>query len=74
MNLITEFDYLLLKAKTEDVIKTLGGSLQEILNKSDIIDTLSKVSVFKNLSNTKMNILTSKIRIENFEDGQKIIT
>ena len=73
-DLITEFDCLLLKAKTEDVIKTLGGSLQEILNRSDIIDTLSKVSVFKNLSNTKMNILTSKIGIENFEDGQKIIT
>ncbi len=73
-DLITEFDCLLLKAKTEDVIKTLGGSLQEILNKSDIIDTLSKVSVFKNLSNTKMGILTSKIGIENFEDGQKIIT
>ena len=73
-DLITEFDCLLLKAKTEDVVKTLGGSLQEILNKSDIIDTLSKVSVFKNLSNTKMNLLTSKIGIENFEDGQKIIT
>ena len=73
-DLITEFDCLLLKAKTEDIVKTLGGSLQEILNKSDIIDTLSKVSVFKNLSNTKMNLLTSKIGIENFEDGQKIIT
>ena len=73
-DLITEFDCLLLKAKTEDVVKTLGGSLQEILNKSDIIDTLSKVSVFKNLSNTKMNLLTSKIGIENFEDGQKIIS
>ena len=73
-DLITEFDCLLLKAKTEDVIKQLGGSLQEILNKSDIIDTLSKVSVFKNLSKTKMEILTSKIRVENFSDGQKIIT
>ena len=30
-DLITEFDCLLLKAKTEDVVKTLGGSLQEIL-------------------------------------------
>lgn len=66
-------DCLLIKAPTKKVVEELGFSLAEIMEKSEISTSLSKVSIFKNLPRKKIEIITQKIGIQNFKDGEKII-
>ena len=73
-DLIPEPDCLFVKADTNEVIKVLGSSLLEIMEKSEIIDSLSKVSIFKNLPRKKLELIAQKIGIEKYEDKQTIIT
>ena len=67
-------DCLLIKANTKKVIEELGFSLSEIMEKSEISLSLSKVSIFKNLPRKKIEIITQKIGIETYKNGESIIT
>lgn len=67
-------DCLLVKADTSEVVKLLGANLSEVMEKSEIIDSLSKMSIFKNLPRKKLELIAQKIGIEKYEEKQKIIS
>ena len=72
--LVPSPDCLFLKADTEKILNKLGGNLKDIIKKSEMIKTLKKVSLFRNLPMSKYEKLTKKIGIENYEKGKKIIS
>ena len=72
--LIPSPDCLFLKANTEKILNKLGANLKEIIKKSEMIKTLKKVSIFRNLPMSKYEKLTKKIGIENYEKGKIIIS
>ena len=61
-------------ALVEEVLQKIGGSFIQVMHESDIYDSLSKVSIFKNLPRKKMELLSQKTRSNIYEDKQKIIT
>ena len=67
-------DCLLVKADINEVTKLLGASLLDVMAKSQIIDSLSQVRIFKNLPRKKLELIAQKIGIEKYEDKQTIIT
>lgn len=66
-------DCLLIKANMNEVNKILKGSLMDILQKSEMINSFAKIAVFKHLSNKKQEIISKKIEIEKYKDGETII-
>jgi cGMP-dependent protein kinase len=73
-DLIAQPDCLLVECEVEILTKTLGGSLMEMMGKSNILETLQKVHLFKNFTLKKLEILAEKIGVERYENGKKIIT
>lgn len=73
-DLIADPDCLMLEADMSEFSKLLGGSVQDILEKSIIIDTLQKVPLFRNFSLQKLEHIAQTIKTEKYKNGEKIIT
>ncbi|MCQ2816280.1 MAG: cyclic nucleotide-binding serine/threonine-protein kinase [archaeon] len=72
-DLVPSPDCLLIKANTDAVISKIGGSLIQVMDETDIFESLSKVSIFKNLPRKKMELISQKTRTNIYENEQKII-
>ena len=73
-DIIPQPDCLLIEANTNEFLSLLGGSFKELMDQTEIIKSLSKISIFKNLSNSKLEYLVQVISEEKFEDGENIVT
>lgn len=67
-------DCLLVEAEMAQIKKILGSSIAELLNQSSVIESLQKVHLFKNFTHKKYEILSEKIGIEKFKNGEIVIT
>lgn len=72
-DLIAEPDCLLCEVNTDAFLKATGYSFKDLINRSDIIEMLKCVRLFKSLSQNKINLIASKVKFENFKDKDKII-
>jgi cGMP-dependent protein kinase 1 len=66
-------DCLLMEANLIDFVKLLGGSFHELTERSNLIESLSKVPLFKDFPMTKIKSIAEHIIIEHFKNSQKII-
>jgi cGMP-dependent protein kinase len=66
-------DCLLLEASLVDFVKHLGGSFHEITERSNLIESLSKVPLFKNFPANKIKTIAENINTETYKHLQKII-
>lgn len=73
-NILPNPDCLLVEADTDKVIKVFGCNFPLLMNKSSLIEYLSKVSILKNLSEQQLENLSHKIGEESFEKGSNIIS
>ena len=73
-SIIANPDCLLCEVQTEAFLKATGYSFRDLINRSDILDCLKHVPLFKSLSSVKMNLIANKVKIENFKNGEKVIT
>ena len=73
-NLIAEPDCLIAEIEYSIFKKELGGDVANIQKKSNTLNTFDNIALFKNLSEDKLESLPSKLKIEKFENGKKIIT
>ena len=64
--LIAEIDYSIFR-------KELGGDISNIQKKSNQLNTFENITLFKNLSEDKLESIQNKIKIEKFDNGKKII-
>ena len=68
-------DALFMEANTMKIMYELQcASFSEIMNKCEIIESLSTISLFKNLPHSKLSEISTMIHIEKFKPGQKIIS
>lgn len=66
-------DCLLMHVNVTDFTNQLGGSFQQILLKSQIINTLVKVPLFKNMTQYKLEALASHIDTKKYKDKEDIV-
>lgn len=72
-NIVADPDCLLCEIPTEAFLKATGFSFKDLINRSDILELLKGVRLFKSLSSQKMNLIANKVKLENFKNGEKII-
>lgn len=72
-SIIADPDCLLCEVQTEAFLKATGFSFRDLINRSDILESLKHVPLFRSLSNNKMNLIANKVKLENFKNGEKII-
>lgn len=73
-DVIADPDCLIVEADKAEFCKLLGGNFSEVIQKSFTIDSLSKIPIFKNLSTSKLDILSKITKLEKFDNGDRIIT
>ena len=73
-DLIAEPDCLLASISFDKLKNELGGNMQNIQKKSNQMTSIDQIALFKNLSDDKIELIESKLKIEKFENGRKIIT
>ena len=62
------------EASTKEVLHQLGNSFQEIITNNNILEGLQQVGMFRSFSQLKLSKISQKIKIKNFNKGEKIIT
>ena len=67
-------DCLLIEIDTEKFEKYFKCSIKELLDKSSAIERLKQVNLFKTFTNTKLENLSEKIKIEKIPNGKNVIT
>lgn len=72
-SIIADPDCLLCEVQTEAFLKATGFSFKDLINRSDILESLKHVPLFRSLSNNKMNLIANKVKIETFKSGEKVI-
>jgi cGMP-dependent protein kinase 1 len=74
-DLVAEPDCLIAEVTTENFLKFLGGSnsFKEILKISNALDSIGKIPLFKSFPQKKLETLSNIIKIQNFENGKRII-
>ena len=72
-DLIAAPDCFIAQIDYEKFQNVLGGNIQNIQNKSKQQYSFDQITLFKNLSEDKLEILFSKLKIEKFDNGRKII-
>jgi len=72
-DLVAYPDCLLLQADAKKFFELLGGSLDDVREKSNVIGSLSKVPLFKHFSLNKIKSIAEFISIEQFKTSNKII-
>ena len=73
-DLIAEPDCLLASISFDKLKNELGGNMQNIQKKSNQMTSIDQIALFKNLSEDKIELIESKLKIEKFENGRKIIS
>ena len=73
-DLIAEPDCFIAQIDYVKFQEVLGGNIQNIQNKSKQQHSFDQIALFKNLSEDKLEILQSKLKIEKFDNGRKIIS
>ena len=73
-DIIPQPDCLLIEANTKEFLSLLGGSFKELMAQTELIKSLSKISILKNLPTNKLEYLVQVISEEKFEDGDNIVT
>ena len=73
-DLIADPDCLLASIDFEKLQGELGGNMQNIQKKSNQMTSIDQIALFKNLSEDKIELIESKLKIEKFENGRKIIS
>ena len=67
-------DALFMEADTSSVLHYLQCmNFNEVLIKSEVIDSLASISFFKNLPPNKLASISTMIRLQKFKSGQKIV-
>jgi len=72
-NIYADPDCLLMEASLVEFVKILGGSFYEIIEKSALIDSLSKVPLFKDFPMSKLRTISDNIKTESFKNSENII-
>lgn len=72
--IIAEPDCLLCEVPTEAFLKATGFSFSDLKDRSDLLESLKHVPLFKSLSNNKMNMIANKVKILKFSNENKVIT
>ncbi len=67
-------DCLLIEIETEKFENYFKCSIKELLDKSSAIERLKQVNLFKTFTNTKLENLSEKIKIEKIPNGKNVIT
>ena len=71
-DIIPQPDCLLIEANTNDFLNELGGNFKELMAQTDIMKSLNKISIFRNLSSHKLDYIVNVISEEKFNDGDDI--
>lgn len=71
--IVADPDCLLCEVPTEAFLKATGFSFKDLINRSDILELLKGVRLFKSLSSSKINLIANKVKIETFKHDEKII-
>jgi cGMP-dependent protein kinase len=71
-DIIPQPDCLLIEANTNDFLKELGGNFKELMAQTEIMKSLNKISIFRNLSSHKLDYIVNVISEEKFNDGDDI--
>ncbi len=72
-DIIAKPDCLLMHVNVNDFTKVLGGSFHEIIVKSQIINTLNSVPLFRNMSQYKLEALAGVVEIKKYKANEKIV-
>ena len=72
-DLIAEPDCVLAEIDLDKFQEILGGNLEKIQKTSIEKSSFENIAFFKNLSDDKIELLESKLKIESFDNGRKII-
>ena len=72
-DIISQPDCLLVEADTIQFFNLLEGNFQKLMERTSIIDSLSKVQIFKNLPRIKLFNLSEKILEEKFNGRVEIL-
>lgn len=72
-NYYADPDCLIAECDVEIFCKSLGGSIQKIIDRLAVLRALKSVELFRNFSDSKINNLEKLIKIEKFSSGKKII-
>ena len=67
-DIIPQPDCLLIEANTNDFLNELGGNFKELMAQTEIMKSLNKISIFRNLSSQKLDYIVSVITEEKFND------
>lgn len=73
-NIICEDRCLVCIAEADNFLANIGGNIQEALTLSEVQDFLKKVPLFAALSQNKLETLVKAVSMQNYNDGQNIIT
>ncbi len=72
-DIVPQPDCLLIEADTKEFLNLLGGSFKQLMNQTEIIKSLSHISIFKNLPQEKLEYIIQGISEEKFNDGDIIV-
>lgn len=72
-DLIADPDCVIAGVEINVFCKELGGTLDELMEKSIALDSIQHIPLFKNFNQTKLQKLCKLIKIEQFENGKNII-
>lgn len=72
-DLIADPDCVIAICNYSKFIEELGGTIDQLIEKSKAIESISKIALFKNFSQQKMQLISKMIKIEKFENGKNII-
>ena len=66
-------DVLFLEADTSTILTySQAKNFEEIMSKNKLMDTLSTINLFKNISKKRIRMICSQIKVEQYEDNQVI--
>ena len=72
-DLVAEPDCLIAEADYAEFQKALGGDIKTVEKRCSTLNNLDNIALFKNLSPEKLEILLTKLKVEKFDNGKRII-
>jgi cGMP-dependent protein kinase len=72
-DIIADPDCFYVEASLIEVNKILNSHIADLVGKVTLIEALQKISIFRNFTNKKLQVLSKKIQIDKFEEGETII-
>lgn len=72
-DVVAKPDCLLLHVNVKEFNNVLGGSFSQIMFKSQIINTFYKVHLFKNMTQTKLEAISSHVEVKSYKSGEDIV-